>query len=283
MLLGGLAFVLIGGHMRWGWLQAVETQMSTLATPFYWLADVPYRISDWSRHSFQDWRSLQADNEALRQEKLILTAKVAKMASLSAENARLRQLLNSAAHVDDSVLIAELVAVAPDPLRHIVVINKGRDAGVYVGQAVIDGHGLVGQVIEVSAYFSRVLQISDSTHAVPVQVNRNGVRAIAEGTGLADELQLSHVASSTDIKAGDLLVTSGMGGGFPPGYPVAVVTAVTEGEEQSFLKVKAKPTALLDQSRHLLLVFRPATGDAALPAANYDEAGELDRPAKGNR
>ncbi len=188
------------------------------------------------------------------------------MAALSAENARLRQLLNSAAHVDDSVLIAELVAVAPDPLRHIVVINKGEDAGVYVGQAVIDGHGLVGQVIEVSRYFSRVLQISDTTHAVPVQINRNGVRAIAEGTGLVDSLSLAHVASSTDVKVGDLVVTSGMGGGFPPGYPVAVVTEVSEGEGQPFLKVKARPTAHLDQSRHLLLVFRPATEGAPLPS-----------------
>lgn len=267
-MLGALAFLLIAGHLRWGWLQAVESRLSVLATPFYWLADVPYRVGDWSRHSFQDWRSLQTENAELRNEQLILNAKVTKMAALAAENARLRQLLNSSAHVDDSVLIAELVAVAPDPLRHIVVINKGVDAGVYVGQAVIDGHGLVGQVIEVSRYFSRVLQISDSTHAVPVQVNRNGVRAIAEGTGVSDELQLSHVAASNDIKAGDLLVTSGMGGGFPPGYPVAVVTAVDTGEGQSFLKVTARPTALLDQSRHLLLVFRPAGAADELPSAD---------------
>lgn len=271
-MLGALAFLLIAGHLRWGWLQAVESRLSLLATPFYWLADVPYRVGDWSRHSLQDWRSLQAENTELRNEQLILNAKVTKMAALAAENARLRQLLNSSAHVDDSVLIAELVAVAPDPLRHIVVINKGADAGVYVGQAVIDGHGLVGQVIEVSRYFSRVLQVSDSTHAVPVQVNRNGVRAIAEGTGLSDELQLSHVAASTDIKAGDLLVTSGMGGGFPPGYPVAVVTAISEGEGQSFLKVTAKPAALLDQSRHLLLIFRPSGGTDTQPGAeSFDD------------
>jgi rod shape-determining protein MreC len=264
---------LIAGHLRWGWLQAVESRLSALATPFYWLADVPYRLGDWSRHSLQDWRSLKDENDTLRQEKLILTAQVAKMAALSAENARLRQLLNSAAHVDDSVLIAELVAVAPDPLRHIVVINKGEDAGVYVGQAVIDGHGLVGQVIEVSRFFSRVLQVSDTTHAVPVQVNRNGVRAIAEGTGLVDSLQVAHVASSTDIKVGDLLVTSGLGGGFPPGYPVAIVTEVSEGDGQPFLRVKAKPTAHLDQSRHLLLVFRPATDSPALPDTGDDAAG----------
>lgn len=242
--------------MRWQWLRQVEGTLSVAASPFYWLADLPAQLGEWGRHNLQDWRSLAEQNEALRQETLILKARVAKMAALSAENARLRQLLNSATHVDDNVLVAELMAVAPDPLRHIVVIDKGRDAGVYAGQAVIDAHGLAGQVVEVSAYFSRVLLITDSTHAVPVQVNRNGVRAIAEGTGLLDELQLTHVSSTTDIRVGDLLVTSGLGGRFPVGYPVGVVTAVDENPGESFLKVKAKPTAHLDRSRHLLLIFR---------------------------
>lgn len=246
-----------------------------LATPFYWLADLPYRITSWGGHTLRDWSSLQEENEQLRERTLILEAKVAKMASLSAENARLRQLLNSSAHLDDSVLIAELIGVSSDPLRHIVIVNKGRDAGVYVGQAVIDARGLVGQVLEVSAYFSRVMLITDSTHAVPVQVNRNGVRAIAEGTGMIDELTLAHVASTMDIRVGDLLVTSGLGGHFPAGYPVAVVTAV-DASSNDFMKVKARPSALLDQSRYLLLIFRekgalpeyPDTDDQAdIPAA----------------
>lgn len=245
--------------MRWQWLRGVEDQLSVIATPFYWLADAPYRLKDWGSHNLQDWRGLANENEELRKETLILKAKVAKMAALSAENARLRQLLNSSSHLDDSVLIAELVAVASDPLRHVVVINKGKDVGVYVGQAVIDAYGLVGQVVEVSNYFSRVMLITDSTHAVPVQVNRNGVRTIADGSGLIDELQLTHVAASADIRVGDLLVTSGMGGTFPSGYPVAVVTEVGEDPGQAFVKVKARPTAHLDQSRHLLLIFRQAT------------------------
>jgi rod shape-determining protein MreC len=265
-----LALLLIAGQMRWQWLRNFEADLSVVATPFYWLADIPYRLSDWSSHNLRDWRSLARENEELQKETLILKAKVAKMAALSAENARLRQLLNSSAHVDDSVLIAELIAVASDPLRHVVVINKGRDAGVYVGQPVIDAHGLVGQVVEVSAYFSRVLLITDSTHAVPVQVNRNGVRAIAEGTGLIDELQLSHVASTTDIKPGDLLVTSGLGGRFPAGYPVAVVVGVGKDPGQSFIKVKARPTAHLDQSRHLLLIFREAAGHERLPVPDLE-------------
>lgn len=264
-MLSALALLLIIGQMRWQWLREFESNLSVIATPFYWLADTPYRIKDWGSHTLRDWRSLAKENEELRRETLILRARVAKMAALSAENARLRQLLNSSSHLDDSVLIAELIAVAPDPLRHVVVINKGRDADVYVGQAVIDAHGLVGQVIEVSAFFSRVLLITDGTHAVPVQVNRNGVRAIAEGTGLIDELQLTHVASTTDIQEGDLLVTSGLGGRFPAGYPVAVVSKVIKDSGQPFIKVNARPTAHLDQSRHLLLIFREASSQDNLP------------------
>src|SRR5699024_569966 len=123
------------------------------------------------------------------------------------------------------------------------MLNKGSEVGVYEGQAVIDDPGLVGQVVAVSAYFSRVLVITDAAHAVPVQVNRNGVRAIAEGGGRLDQLTLSHVAATTDIVEGDLLTTSGLGGLFPPGYPVAVVTAVTEDPGDPFLLVTAQPLA----------------------------------------
>lgn len=262
-----IAFALIFGRSQWPWLRDAESHFSVLATPFYWLADLPYRFTAWGGHTLRDWSSLHKENEDLQQRTLILEAKVEKMASLSAENARLRQLLNSSAHLDDSVLIAELIGVSSDPLRHSVIINKGRDAGVYVGQAVIDARGLVGQVIEVSAYFSRVMLITDSTHAVPVQVNRNGVRAIAEGTGMIDELTLTHVAATMDIRVGDLLVTSGLGGHFPSGYPVAVVTAV-DNSSNAFMKVKARPSALLDQSRYLLLIFREK---GALP--EYPEVG----------
>lgn len=236
-----------------------------VATPFYWLADIPARVGVWGGHTLRDWEGLVQANGVLRKENLILQAKVAQMASLSAENARLRQLLNSSTHLDDKVLIAELIGVSPDPLRHVVVVDKGSEAGVYEGQAVIDAHGLVGQVIEVSAWFSRVLLITDSAHAVPVQVNRNGVRAVADGGGRLDELTLSHVAATTDITAGDLLTTSGLGGIFPVGYPVAVVTEVSEDPGDAFLRVTARPLAHLDRSRHLLLIFseRGGSGQAS--------------------
>lgn len=264
------ALLLIGAYLRWDGFREIESRLSVIATPLYWLADMPARIGIWSDHNLRDWRSLAEHNEQLRQDNLILQAKVARMAALAAENARLRQLLNSATLVDDGVLVAEITGISPDPLRHLVVIDKGSEAGVSVGQAVIDAHGLAGQVVEASPWFSRVLLITDGTHAVPVQVNRNGVRAIAEGGGRIDELEVVNVAATTDIREGDLLVTSGLGGRFPVGYPVAVVTEVTEAPGEPFVRVRARPTARLDQSRHLLLIFPEASlpAEAALaPAA----------------
>ncbi|MDG2273646.1 MAG: rod shape-determining protein MreC, partial [Halioglobus sp.] len=177
------------------------------------------------------------------------------MASLQAENVRLRSLLNSSALVRDDVLVAELIGVSPDPERLQLVLNKGRSDGVYVGQPLIDANGLMGQVVEVSSSTSRALLISDMTHAVPVQVNRNGVRAILEGTGVLGSLEVRHISATTDIRKGDLLVTSGLGRRFPEGYPVAVVARVEQDPGEAFVRVLAVPTAELDRTRHVLLVF----------------------------
>lgn len=256
MLLGLLALALVFAGQRMGLVQTAMERFSVVATPFYWLADLPARVAEWSDDSLNRRSTLLAENRRLRSESLVLKAKVQKMAALAAENTRLRELLNSSALLNDTVLVAELINVSPDPLRHQVVINKGRADGVFVGQPAIDAHGLVGQVSEVSHAFSRVLLIADTTQAVPVQVNRNGVRAIAEGTGRLDELRLLHVAATTDIRPGDLLVSSGLGGRYPSGYPVATVVRVDEDPGQPFLEVLARPSAQLDRSRHLLLVFR---------------------------
>lgn len=262
LLLGLLALGLIVADQRLKWFQPVEEGLSLLATPFYWLADIPERLKNWGSDTLVSRQTLVEENLRLRNESLILKAKVQKMAALAAENTRLRELLNSSALLNDTVLVAELINVAPDPLRHQVVINKGADDDVFVGQPVIDAHGLVGQVTEVSQYFSRVLLITDTTQAVPVQVNRNGVRAIAEGSGRLDELRLLHVAATTDIKVGDLLVSSGLGSRYPEGYPVASVVAVEEDPGLPFLNVSARPSAHLDRSRHLLLVFKEERTDA---------------------
>ncbi len=153
------------------------------------------------------------------------------------------------------MLVAEIVNVSPDPLKQTIVIDKGADDDVYIGQAVIDAYGLVGQVVEVNDAQARVILISDSRHSIPVQVNRNGVRAIAEGAGQIDTLLLANVVATTDVKAGDLLVSSGLGQRFPVGYPVGVVESVVQDPGKPFLNVVVRPSAKLDRSRYVLLVF----------------------------
>ena len=188
----------------------------------------------------------------------MLHGRTQQMVSVQAENVRLRSLLNSAALLRDDVLVAELIGVSPDPVRHQLVLNKGTGDEVFVGQPLIDADGLLGQVIEVNRLNSRALLITDATHSVPVQVNRNGVRAIAEGTGALSSLEVQHLAATTDIQVGDLLVTSGLGGRFPVGYPVAVVSEVLRDPGKAFARVRASPSAALDRSRHVLLVFTNA-------------------------
>jgi rod shape-determining protein MreC len=253
--LSTIAFLLIFAGQRYNIMQRFESQLSVVAAPFYWLADIPSQISIWGSNNLRSFSSLVEENERLQSESLLLKAQVQKLASLEAENIRLRELLNSSAILDDSVLVAELIGISPDPLKHEIIVNKGEKDDVYVGQPVIDALGLMGQIVEVGPLQSRVLMITDSSHALPVQVNRNGVRSVAEGMGLYHELVLQHVAATTDIKVGDLLVSSGLGQRFPVGYPVAIVTEVTVDPGQSFAIVKARPSAALNRSRHVLLVF----------------------------
>ena len=258
MLLSLLAFVLIMAGQRFAWMQALESRLSAVATPFYWVADLPSRLIDWGDERLLSRKVLLDQNQRYQSEILLLKAQVQKLAALEAENVRLRELLNSSAILDDSVLVAEIVSVSPDPLQHHIVVNKGSDDGLYVGQPVIDALGLTGQVVQVGAYQSRVLLITDASHALPVQILRNGVRGVAEGLGRFDQLVLQHVAATTDIRVGDILVSSGLGERFPTGYPVGIVDEVSIHDGQPFATVTATPSAALDRSGHVLLVFSQA-------------------------
>jgi rod shape-determining protein MreC len=248
---------LIVADLHYNKLQAGRAVLDTLASPIFWVANLPTRLAEWSGTRIQSRTQLLEDNERLRRENLVLQGRSQQMASLQGENVRLRKLLNSSALVRDDVLVAELIGVSPDPEKLQLVLDKGERDGVFVGQPLIDADGLMGQIVEVSSGTSRALLITDVTHSVPVQVNRNGVRAIAEGTGALGTLEVRHVSSTTDIQEGDLLVTSGLGGRFPEGYPVAVVTEVERDQGEPFARVMAVPSAALDRTRHVLLVFTP--------------------------
>lgn len=253
---------LLLADLRFNSLQHTRSLLDTVVAPVFWVADIPSRVSDWQDTHLVARSTLQEENERLRRENLILEGRTQQLASLQAENIRLRGLLNSTALLRDDVVVAELIGVAPDPVRQQVVLNKGSRDGVYVGQPLIDADGLMGQVVEVGQLTSRVLLITDATHSVPVQVTRNGVRAIAEGTGSLASLEVHHVSATTDIRAGDLLVSSGLGGRFPVGYPVALVTSVERDPGQPFARILAQPTAALDRSRHVLLVFTARRDEA---------------------
>lgn len=246
---------------RFDLVDRLRSGMLALTTPFHWLGDLPDRARHWGENNLVTRESLLEENSTLRAESLVLQAKIQKLASLATENVRLRELLGSKAIVQDNVVVAEIIGISPEPLSHHVIINRGSRAGVYPGQPVIDAYGLFGQVTDVSPYSSRVLLITDLNHAIPVQVNRNGVRAIAEGVGLLHQMELRHVAATTDIVVGDILVSSGLGGRFPAGYPVATVTSIVDDPGQPFVKVLVRPLAQLNRSRHVLLVFREDNGD----------------------
>ncbi len=267
LLIAIVALILVGIYTPL--LKPIRQQLNFLAVPFYQVTDIPRRIGEWSTAAFASEGDLRAENERLKIEVLIYQRKQQQMAALAAENVRLRQLLNGKNMLQDKVLIAELIGVSPNPLSHVVMINRGSREGVYEGQPLLDAFGLMGQIVEVDEDTSRVLLISDSTHAIPVQVNRNGARAIAEGTGDLNQLSLRHVSINADIREGDILVSSGLGERFPVGYPVAEVTQVVRNSGQAFARVIARPMARLDRSRHVLLVFdtHTATLDPAVGSA----------------
>jgi rod shape-determining protein MreC len=237
------------------WLDPVRSKLDVLAMPFYWASDIPERVSVWLDDRLLSRQEIEDENKLLRNQVRVQESRLQQMGSLVAENLRLRQLMNSSEIVQDRVLVAELIGVSPDPLVHKVIIDKGSNDGIYVGQALLDAFGLMGQVVSVTPYSAQALLITDNSHAIPVQITRNNVRTVAEGVGNLYKLRLRFVSSTMDIKEGDILVSSGLGGRFPVGYPVAQVESITFDPGEAFATVVARPAARLDRSRHVLLVF----------------------------
>ncbi|MDI5889735.1 rod shape-determining protein MreC [Halomonas sp. LR5S20] len=267
-----LASALMFADTRFTRMEPVRAQLSTLVAPIQWLVSLPSDVLNWASLALSDQRALVDENRRLREQILTLSHRVQRMASLTAENVRLRELLAATRQRDMPYITAELLSLDPDPFTHQMVIDRGRRDGVYVGQPVLDASGLVGQITATSAYSSRVLLLADASHALPVQVNRNGLRFVLQGAGSYDALNVTHVPDTADIREGDLLTTSGLGGRFPPGYPVARVSEVVHDPGQPFARVTAAPVAQLQRSRHFLLLFPPDP-----PAAPPE--GELAAPA----
>ncbi|MFZ1624180.1 MAG: rod shape-determining protein MreC [Gammaproteobacteria bacterium] len=277
-----LSLVLMFVDHRGDYLGQIRTWLSAAIYPLQVAINSPAAGLHWMQDNFALRSTLIDDNAALRKQALIQAAQLQRMAALQAENQRFRALLDSRARIPDRMTVAEILAVDMDPLRHRIVLNKGSPQGTYAGQVLLDATGVVGQIMRDQIYTSEAILITDPDHAIPVEVVRNGMRTIAVGTGALDQLSLPFLTRNADVKAGDLLVTSGLGGRFPAGYPVGTITAVDGSEGDAFLEVTAKPAANLDRLHEVLLVFSPeaeAQTQAEAEAGSDTESESGARPA----
>ena len=236
-------------------LEKIRAGLAILAYPIQAVATLPAHIGTSVSGLFTGEQTLKKNNEALRNERMMLLAKLQQFEALKEENNRLRKMLGSAARVADRALAADLLKVSLEPFTRRIVIARGARDGVKIGQPIIDSHGIMGQVTEVTAGNSRATLITDPGHAIPILVNRSGLRTIVFGTGEQDSLKVPYLTASADIREGDLLVSSGMGGTFPPGYPVARVTKIVNDPNEAFLTITARPAARLNHSKQVLLIW----------------------------
>lgn len=273
LVLVALAVVLLFVDRYTTWLEPTRSWLEKAAQPLSRLGNIPLNIGEWSDHNLKSRGELVAENQSLRTEILVLKGEVQRVVDLSVENARLRNLLSARELLKTRVLVAELVGVSTSPLRHRVTVNRGIRDGVFVGQAVLDGDGLMGQVIAVEKDRASVMLISDERHAIPVQIAEFGTRLIAEGVGDYKRLRLRHVPPTLAINQHDLLVSSGLGGRFPAGYPVGTVAGIERKPGQAFVEVEVVPTAQLDRSRHVLLLFTEVN---SIPTGDVDSELGMD-------
>jgi len=240
-------------------LDAVRTSIGAAVYPVRLIVDAPARIGNWITETTTSRSDLEQELKRLKAERLLTNARLQKLNALEAENARLRAMLDARAQFRDKTRVAEIMSVDANPYDHGLVIDIGSQDGVVDGQALVDADGVVGQVIKAGLLTSQAMLISDTDHALPVEVNRNGLRTIVVGTGTIDSLELPFVVNNADIRVGDLLVTSGLGGTFPAGYPVAIVDSVTRLPYEPYADVTAKPAASLGQVREVLLIYAAAS------------------------
>ncbi|MCD9095603.1 rod shape-determining protein MreC [Luteimonas fraxinea] len=270
-----LSCALVVSDHQGGWLSQFRQQASVAMQPLWWLAGLPSRLGDSMRNDAATRTQLSADNRRLRNELLVLNAGQARLRVEAVENARLRALLGAVEQGSLDVQLAPILDVDQDPTRQRLLLDAGSRNGVRVGQSVIDAGGLLGQVITVTPLTSTVLLVTDLEHAVPVIIARNGVRLVAYGSGRADHLALRNVPLSADVEVGDTLVTSGLGGRFPPGFPVGTITELQPDDSRAFLVGDLTPAAQLDRGRDVLLLR-----DVVVPVTTADlEAAAAEREA----
>ncbi len=261
LLFAGLSILILIIDHRENYLDAVHKAIDITVHPLRIVVDAPVAI--WHRlgETSASRNELRMENSRLKAERLLTHARLQRYSALEAENARLRAMLEARSRVKDEIRVAGIMSVSANPFRHDLVIDKGQNDGVYDGQAMVDAEGVVGQVIETGLFSAQAVLISDPDHALPVEINRNGLRTIAVGTGEFDRLDLPFLPNNADVRQGDLLVTSGLGGAFPAGYPVAIIDNVTRIPQEPFAAISARPAARLNQVREIMLIWSIADED----------------------
>jgi len=262
------SIVLMTADHQWKSLEIVRGTLSTVLYPLQVAIDLPVRLYYWSDEVISTHQTLLKKNRQFQARHLENRVQLQKLDILEKENERLRKLLSATPKTTERLLIAEIINVDVDPYKQLIVLNKGSNHDAYVGQPIIDAHGIMGQVIHVGPLSSTAMLITDASHAIPVQINRTGLRAIAFGSGKIDQLNLRHLPHNVDIKEGDLLITSGLGDTFPPNFPVAIISKIERPAGEPFALIEAQPHALLDKSREVLLVWRNK------PEVKAEEAAE---------
>lgn len=250
-------------------LDTVRKGIGAAVFPLQLAVDAPVRFWRWLGDSTTSRSDLELELNRLQGERRLTKARLLRLNALEAENERLRALLEARKRVRDPIRVAQIMSVDANPYDHSLVIDVGSHDGVFDGQALVDVDGVIGQVIRTGLETSQAMLISDTDHALPVEVNRNGLRTIVVGTGEIDKLDLPFVVNNADIQTGDLLVTSGLGGAFPAGYPVAIVESVTRIPHEPYANVTATPAASLGQTREVMLI-----GAAKVESSESEEDGD---------
>ncbi len=263
-----LALGLIIFDKRYDHLGKIRRALSFVAYPVQLAVASPFEGWHWFRESVTTRDTLRADKARLEAELRVAQFRLQRYEAVEAESQRLRALRDNTAEVADRFIIGDIMDVDLDAFRERVLVDKGASQGIFVGQAVLDSGGVFGQVARIEQYTSEVILISDPAHAIPVQINRTGLRTVAVGTGDTGHLKLPYLPTSADVIVGDLLVTSGLGGGFPAGYPVGTVAAVRRDPAQSLAEVDIRPAAALDRSRELMFVWLKPAAETTLAAAS---------------
>ncbi|MEO1963560.1 MAG: rod shape-determining protein MreC [Cycloclasticus sp.] len=236
-------------------LTRLKDSLSFIVHPVLVIVDLPSTLYDWFTQSTSDHAELLEENRTLRSSALLLKAKLQKFEALEKENTRLHSLLESSFKLGEQFISAELINVNQNQNTQHIVIDKGSRFNLYAGQTALNEDGVIGQIINVNPLTSSIMLITDPNHAIPIEVNRTGLKTIASGSGIKNILTLPYLPHNADIKIGDLLTTTGLGGVFPKGYPVGIITQLTPIAGGAFMRAEAETVAKIERIRDILLVW----------------------------